>query len=199
MFHREAGVFKTTYAADMSLFPLPVARKAIAVICVLLGAFIPLVCSEYDLSQFNLIFIAVVGALGLNILVGYTGQISIGHGAFMSVGAYEVSDDGRYLAYSTDVTGFRQYTLHVKDLVSGEIQPERRRLGKGAHEKEAVGNGILGNGLPQLGDQTSMKGNRQLFGVLHSRGPRQKIRTRRVQMKVRKGYLLGRAFTQAGI
>ena len=43
----------------------------------------------------------------------------------MSLGAYEVSDDGRLLAYSTDVTGFRQYTLHVKDLQTGEILPDR--------------------------------------------------------------------------
>ena len=47
---------------------------------------------EYYLSILNLIFIAVVGALGLNILVGYTGQISIGHGAFMSVGAYTAAN-----------------------------------------------------------------------------------------------------------
>ena len=43
---------------------------------------------EYSLSILNLILIAVVGAIGLNILVGYTDQVSIGHGAFMSVGAY---------------------------------------------------------------------------------------------------------------
>jgi branched-chain amino acid transport system permease protein len=47
---------------------------------------------EYYLSILNLIFIAVVGALGLNILVGYTGQISLGHGAFMSVGAYTAAN-----------------------------------------------------------------------------------------------------------
>jgi branched-chain amino acid transport system permease protein len=92
VFHREAGVFKTTYAADMALFPLPIARKAIAVISVLLVVVLPLACGEYELSQLNLIFIAVVGALGLNILVGYTGQISIGHGAFMSVGAYTAAN-----------------------------------------------------------------------------------------------------------
>ena len=91
MFHREAGVFKTTYAADMALFPLPIARKAIGVIIVLLVA-APLLLGEYGLSQLNLICIAVVGALGLNILVGYTGQISIGHGAFMSVGAYTAAN-----------------------------------------------------------------------------------------------------------
>lgn len=92
MFHREAGVFKMTYAADMALFPLPVARKAIAVIIFLLVVVTPLILGEYGLSQLNLICIAVVGALGLNILVGYTGQISIGHGAFMSVGAYTAAN-----------------------------------------------------------------------------------------------------------
>ncbi len=44
---------------------------------------------------------------------------------FMSVGAYAVSDDGRYLAYSTDETGFREYTLQVKDLTTGEVLPDR--------------------------------------------------------------------------
>ena len=76
----------------MALFPLPIARKAIAVISVLLVVVLPLACGEYELSQLNLIFIAVVGALGLNILVGYTGQISIGHGAFMSVGPYTAAN-----------------------------------------------------------------------------------------------------------
>ena len=47
-----------------------------------------------------------------------------GHG-FFSLGAYVVSDDGRLLAYSTDVTGFREYTLQVKDLATGEILSER--------------------------------------------------------------------------
>jgi oligopeptidase B len=44
---------------------------------------------------------------------------------FMALGAYVVSDDGNLLAYSTDETGFRQYTLHVKDLRSGDTLPER--------------------------------------------------------------------------
>ena len=44
---------------------------------------------------------------------------------FMSVGAYRVSDDGSLLAYSTDSTGFRQYTLRVKDLRTGELLPDR--------------------------------------------------------------------------
>jgi len=92
VFHREAGVLKTTYEADMALYPLPVARWAVAGLAVLFFVVLPLSVDEYYLSLVNLISIAVVGALGLNILVGYTGQISIGHGAFMSVGAYTAAN-----------------------------------------------------------------------------------------------------------
>ena len=52
----------------------------------------PLSFGPYYLSILNLVLVAVVGALGLNILVGYTGLISIGHGAFMSVGAYTAAN-----------------------------------------------------------------------------------------------------------
>jgi branched-chain amino acid transport system permease protein len=90
--HRECGVFKTTYEADMALYPLPIARWTVGGIAVLLFGVLPFGVHEYYLSIVNLISIAVVGALGLNILVGYTGQISIGHGAFMSVGAYTAAN-----------------------------------------------------------------------------------------------------------
>jgi branched-chain amino acid transport system permease protein len=92
MFHRECGVLKTTYEADMALYPLPIARWTVAVVAVFFFAILPLSVHEYYLSIVNLISISVVGALGLNILVGYTGQISIGHGAFMSVGAYTAAN-----------------------------------------------------------------------------------------------------------
>jgi branched-chain amino acid transport system permease protein len=92
MIHRECGVFKTTYQADLALYPLPVARWTVGAAAVLFGLVLPLTAHEYYLSIVNLISIAVVGALGLNILVGYTGQISIGHGAFMSVGAYTAAN-----------------------------------------------------------------------------------------------------------
>ena len=88
MFYREAGVFKTSYAADMALMPLPNTRWAAVAFAVLFIGITPAVADEYTLSILNLILIAVVGAIGLNILVGYTDQVSIGHGAFMSVGAY---------------------------------------------------------------------------------------------------------------
>ncbi|HMK28171.1 MAG TPA: S9 family peptidase [Terriglobales bacterium] len=51
-------------------------------------------------------------------------QLAVGE-KFMSVGAWQVSDDGNLLAYITDNTGFRQYTLHLKNLATGELYPER--------------------------------------------------------------------------
>jgi branched-chain amino acid transport system permease protein len=92
MFHREAGNFKTTYAADMAVFPLPIARWTVLVILLLFAVVFPATLDDYYLSIINLVLIAVVGALGLNILVGNTGQISVGHAAFMSVGAYTAAN-----------------------------------------------------------------------------------------------------------
>ncbi len=92
MIHRECGVLKTTYEADMALYPLPIARWTVGVLAVLFFLVVPLTVHEYYLSLANLVWIAIIGALGLNILVGYTGQVSIGHGAFMSVGAYTAAN-----------------------------------------------------------------------------------------------------------
>src|SRR5215469_16321945 len=92
MIHRESGVFKISYAADMAVFPLPIGKWTMAALTVLFVIVVPVALSEYHLSILNLILIAAVGALGLNILVGYTGQISIGHGALMSVGAYTAAN-----------------------------------------------------------------------------------------------------------
>jgi oligopeptidase B len=56
-------------------------------------------------------------------------QLAEGY-AFFSIGATDITDDGRWLAYSTDTTGFRQYTLHIKDLATGETLPyEVERVG----------------------------------------------------------------------
>src|ERR671918_2227703 len=92
MIHRECGVLKTTYEADMALYPLPIARYAVAALAVLFFLVMPITLHEYYLSIANLVWISIIGALGLNILVGYTGQISVGHGAFMSVGAYTAAN-----------------------------------------------------------------------------------------------------------
>ncbi len=92
MINRECGIFHETYEADHRLFRVPLARATVAGILVLLYLVFPLLGNDYLLSVANLVGIAAVGALGLNILVGYTGQISIGHGAFMSVGAYAAAN-----------------------------------------------------------------------------------------------------------
>src|SRR3989454_12757747 len=92
MIHRECGVLKTSYEADMALYPLPIARWTVAAVAVLFFAVVPLTLHEYYLSVANLVWVAIICAIGLNILVGYTGQISIGHGAFMSVGAYTAAN-----------------------------------------------------------------------------------------------------------
>src|SRR6202140_1642605 len=105
MFHRESGVFKTSYAADMALYPLPIAKWGVAAFAGLFIVIAPLTLGEYYISILNLILIACVGALGLNILVGYTGQISIGHGAFMSVGAYTAANLATHLYAPFWITG----------------------------------------------------------------------------------------------
>ncbi len=56
-------------------------------------------------------------------------ELAEGH-AFFAIGATDITDDGRWLAYTTDTTGFRQYTLHIKDLETGETLPgEVERVG----------------------------------------------------------------------
>lgn len=83
----ECGVFKRTYQEDMAFRHTALARWRIYILLAILVVF-PFVTSEYYVGIANLIGIAIIGALGLNILTGFTGQISIGQGAFLGVGAY---------------------------------------------------------------------------------------------------------------
>ncbi|QSI33891.1 branched-chain amino acid ABC transporter permease [Variovorax sp. RKNM96] len=89
MFYRENGQFKSSYRADQQI--LPIAQDRIAMLVLLLVAFIvvPLGVSDYWMRAILTPFLILsLAALGLNILVGYCGQISLGTGAFMAVGAY---------------------------------------------------------------------------------------------------------------
>lgn len=88
MINRETGTFKRTYAEDLAVNRTPLPRITLAVIALIIFVIVPLTGSSYWFGILNLIGIAALGAIGLNILVGYTGQISVGHAAFMSVGAY---------------------------------------------------------------------------------------------------------------
>ena len=82
-----AGDFRSSYAADTTIFPTATSRN-FAILGVVLVCFAPLVLTEYWLSILIQIGIFGIAALGLNILVGFTGQISIGHAAFFLLGAF---------------------------------------------------------------------------------------------------------------
>lgn len=89
MLYRENGQYKTTYAADQQM--LPILQDRVFMGALVLFAFfgMPFVASDYlFLSILVPFLILTLAAIGLNLLVGYCGQISVGHAAFMSVGAY---------------------------------------------------------------------------------------------------------------
>ena len=89
MLYRENGQFKSTYRSDQQIFPILQDRIAIALLLALAFVAIPLLSSEYLLRAIFVPFLILsLAALGLNILVGYCGQISLGTGAFMAIGAY---------------------------------------------------------------------------------------------------------------
>jgi branched-chain amino acid transport system permease protein len=88
---RECGVFETTYEGDAALFRLPLARAtawAMVGVLVLLPAPFWLAGDEHAMSIVTAVALAAIGAIGLNILTGFTGQISLGQGGFMAVGSY---------------------------------------------------------------------------------------------------------------
>jgi branched-chain amino acid transport system permease protein len=91
MINRECGVLKTSYRDDMALFRLPLARlTAWGMVGLLTVLPLPfwLAGDEHGMSIATSIMLAAIGAIGLNVLTGFTGQISLGHGGFMAVGAY---------------------------------------------------------------------------------------------------------------
>ncbi len=89
MLYRENGQFKTSYPADQQIFPI--AQDLVLILALIAAAFllVPLVASEYMFRAILIPFLILsLAAIGLNILVGYCGQISLGTGGFMAVGAY---------------------------------------------------------------------------------------------------------------
>ena len=87
LFVRESGNYKTSYVNDMKLFGTVSQKVKIAVIVGVL-LLVPLFMSNYWIGLLTLCAISAIGAIGLNILTGFTGQISIGVGAFLGVGGY---------------------------------------------------------------------------------------------------------------
>ena len=82
------GNFRERYDQELTVFSTDFGRLWAGIGLLLLFAFVPLIASPYMMYIFNMIGIAAIAAIGLNILIGFTGQISLGHGAFFGVGAY---------------------------------------------------------------------------------------------------------------
>jgi branched-chain amino acid transport system permease protein len=88
MFYREAGQFKTDYASDQAIFPILQDRIGLAIILAIALA-IPLADNDFLTNAVMIPFLIFsLAAIGLNLLTGYTGLLSLGTGAFMGVGAY---------------------------------------------------------------------------------------------------------------
>ena len=89
MIYREAGDFKTSYAADGQTFPIAFDRWRYRAVMALAFLVVPFVIDGYWLNAILLPFLIwSIAAIGLNILTGYCGQVSLGTGGFMAVGAF---------------------------------------------------------------------------------------------------------------
>ncbi len=89
MFYRETGQFKTSYAADQQIFPIRQDRIGVGLVLAVAFLVVPAFAGEYWFNAILTPFlIFALAALGLNILTGYAGQLSLGSAAFMAVGAY---------------------------------------------------------------------------------------------------------------
>jgi branched-chain amino acid transport system permease protein len=113
MIYREAGQFKTTYAGDQAIFPIVQDRWVAGLLVVAAALVPPLVANEYWLQAILIPFLVyALAAIGLNLLTGYAGQLSLGTGGFMAVGAYS--------AFKL-TTAFPQVSVLLVFLASGLI------------------------------------------------------------------------------
>ena len=89
MLYREAGQFKTSYVADQAMFPIAQDRWFVLALLLIAYLVVPFVANEYWLQAVLIPFLVFcMAAIWLNLLLGYAGQLSLGTGAFMAVGAY---------------------------------------------------------------------------------------------------------------
>ena len=113
MIYRETGQFKPTYRSDFAVFPIPQDRWVVIAFVVFLAVVVPLIGTEYVFQAILVpVLIYSIAAIGLNLLTGYCGQLSLGTGGFMAVGAvacYKLS------------TGFPELNLLVVLVFSGVI------------------------------------------------------------------------------
>ncbi len=109
-----AGDFRTSYAVDTTIFPTVTSRN-VAIASIVLISFAPYLFSEFWLSLLIQIGIYGIAALGLNVLVGFTGQISIGHAAFFLFGAFSSA----YLSTKIGVPAF--FAIPLSGLVTALV------------------------------------------------------------------------------
>jgi len=113
MFYREAGDFKTSYAEDNQTFPIKFDRYRYYLVLFVAFAVIPFIINDYWVNAVFMPFLIYsIAAIGLNILVGYCGQVSLGTGGFMAVGAYAV--------YKL-MTSFPEVSMFIHVILAGGI------------------------------------------------------------------------------
>ena len=113
MFYREAGDFKTSYQDDSQTFPIKFDRYRYYVVLIAAFAVVPFIINDYWVNAVFLPFLIYsIAAIGLNILVGYCGQVSLGTGGFMAVGAY---------ACYKLMTAFPEVSILIHVILSGGI------------------------------------------------------------------------------
>ncbi len=113
MFYREAGDFKTSYTDDNQTFPIKFDRYRYYFVLAVAFGVIPFLINDYWANAFLLPFLIYsIAAIGLNILTGYCGQVSLGTGGFMAVGAY---------ACYKLMTSFPEVNIFIHVILSGGI------------------------------------------------------------------------------
>ena len=113
MIYREAGDFKTSYAEDAQTFPIRLDRRGYWAILAVAVLVVPFVIDDYWVNSIALPFlIYAIAALGLNVLTGYCGQVSLGTGGFMAVGAYS--------CYKL-MTSFPEVSIALHVVIAGAI------------------------------------------------------------------------------
>lgn len=113
MLYREAGDYKTTYAKDNQTFPIKFDRVAYYVLLFVAFCVVPFFINDYWANAVLVPFlIYVIATLGLNILIGYCGQLSLGTGGFMAVGAFA--------SYKL-MTSFPEVSIIIHILLAGGI------------------------------------------------------------------------------
>ncbi|MEP0962929.1 MAG: branched-chain amino acid ABC transporter permease [Roseobacter sp.] len=113
MLYREAGDFSTTYPEDSQTFPIRFDRYRYYAVLFFAVVVVPFLVNDYWVNSIFMPFLIYsIAAIGLNILVGYCGQVSLGTGAFMAVGAY---------ACYKLMTAFPEVSMFVHVLLAGGI------------------------------------------------------------------------------